>query len=533
MLSLYLQMKTPRQYRNTKYKVSYVLTEHKVIMIVTAPHPNEIIRLKCPIDNCTAVFNKNSHLLIHLKKSHGYSEDLELEQQYYCTEENCIYNQKSRPKKFFAGRKFLNQHMVKKHKNKAHVCDECHFKFPTMSAFYRHQKTCNLLYLCVLCRATFNNNETYLVHLARKHPSVHAIYKQEKRAQKRSSSVNNNTDVSPPKTFKLVPKTYLETGIIPGDQSEETFLRPDVSIALTHSEINEETSEQAEKETENTEVNNEAGEEETAAEVERSPPWFDNNDVFETTVTSTEVRSDEEINNADKEINNETINDEAAVLVGTGDNECYDAIIGDDEHIIEEEVIDEESKASLDVIDLTETIEDTKEILGSEFGICPFGQKKTSATQFPEITNDVSLNPWDNKNDFEIQTDDMSTQTVFGDLLRSQQDDIFFSESVSLSDIQTQTMPLEFGLTQNHKGTQSQSPDLSYKETQTSFDLYDNRKRNFRIFDSRSSSPGAGFISNAQTQTSDLRSPIRSDVLLSFSSAETQTYYDDFRYTGI
>lgn len=143
--------------------------------------------------------------------------------------------------------------------------------------------------------------------------------------------------------------------------------------------------------------------------------------------------------------------------------------------------------------------------------------KRSSATQTlnleDNIKNDVTLPLWPTK------TDEISTQTVFEDLLSlksqsSEDDSIFFSESVSLSDIQTQTFPLEFGLSRSNKETitcETQSPDLSIKETQTCFCLYDSPK----IADfSTASIPVTSSLSLTSTiQASELRSNIKSDVL--------------------
>ncbi|KAI5636791.1 zinc-finger associated domain (zf-AD) domain-containing protein [Phthorimaea operculella] len=163
--------------------------------------------------------------------------------------------------------------------------------------------------------------------------------------------------------------------------------------------------------------------------------------------------------------------------------------------------------------------------------------KRSFATQTAEdhIKNDVALPSWQTKNEnFETKTDEISTQTVFEDLLSlksqaSEDESIFFSETVSLSDIQTQTFPLEFGLSRSHKETLTEalSPDLSMKETQTCFCLYDSPKVNYRLFDSVTSSPCSLNLATAETQTHDMKSSVKSDVLLSFNSAETQTSFED------
>ncbi|XP_041983780.1 telomere zinc finger-associated protein-like [Aricia agestis] len=143
--------------------------------------------------------------------------------------------------------------------------------------------------------------------------------------------------------------------------------------------------------------------------------------------------------------------------------------------------------------------------------------KRSFATQTLEnIKNDVTF--WQ-----EPKRDEISTQTVFEDLLslKSQMNDddsLFFSETVSLSDIQTQTIPFEFGLCRSDKETvtsETQSPDFSIKETQTCFCHFDSPKPRFE-----SASPFS-LLTSTETQTLD---SIDHDVLL--NCAETQTCFD-------
>lgn len=161
--------------------------------------------------------------------------------------------------------------------------------------------------------------------------------------------------------------------------------------------------------------------------------------------------------------------------------------------------------------------------------------KRSLATQTkPEdnIRNDVALPSW--RTDNEAKTDEISTQTVFEDLLslksQTSEDDMYFSETVSLSDIQTQTFPIEFGLSKSNKETitsETQSPDLSIKETQTCVCLCDTPRLNFKPFDSVSSSPLSISLASAETQTGEFKFDVKSDDLLSFHSTETQTCFDE------
>lgn len=153
--------------------------------------------------------------------------------------------------------------------------------------------------------------------------------------------------------------------------------------------------------------------------------------------------------------------------------------------------------------------------------------KRSFATQTLEntIRNDVTLTSWNF-----TKTDEISTQTVFEDLLslksQSEDDSILFSETVSLSDIQTQTFPLEFGSNRSNKETLT-DPDISIKETQTCVCRYESPKPQFRLFDSVTSSPSGGNLTSTETQTHEFRSTISDVLLTNFNCAETQTCFDE------
>lgn len=181
----------------------------------------------------------------------------------------------------------------------------------------------------------------------------------------------------------------------------------------------------------------------------------------------------------------------------------------------------------------------------NEYVFCD-SPKRSFATQTltsqDNIKNDVALPPWafrsEKSDDIDRNYSTIETQTVFEDLLslksqNSEEDSIFFSETVSLSDIQTQTFPVEFGLSRketitSETQTRERSPDWNIKETQTCFCLYDSPKLGFRLFDSVHSSPSSCHLTSTETQTAEFnRSAVKSDVLLSFNSAETQTCFEE------
>ncbi|XP_047040176.1 zinc finger protein GAI-ASSOCIATED FACTOR 1-like [Helicoverpa zea] len=385
-------------------QVTCILHDQKLAVLITAPKTDSRINLPCPY-HCKDCFFKKTDLQSHLKKMHCVSDSFEIELQYYCPEENCAYHITSDKNKWFSGRKFLNQHINKVHKAKTFHCNECNQCFATETEFVRHSKICNFVFICQICDTKYSTNEKLMVHLKRKHPNVHQLYKNEK-AEKRKLERTKEA-----KRAKNVPsETEMATA----------------------------------------------------------------------TLITTEI-------------------DPKSILENWKFNE---------------------------------------KIPKNELTFCD-SPKKSSATQIPEdIKNDVTLPSWQSN---ETKTDEISTQVAFEDLLslksQNSEDEIFFSEAVSLSDIQTQTFPVEFGLSRSNKETQScknsetQSPDLSIKETQTCSCHYDSPRPNFRLFDSLSSSPASINHTSTETQTGDSRLAMKSDVLL--SSTETQTCFDELSSDSI
>ncbi|XP_028174220.1 uncharacterized protein LOC114362857 [Ostrinia furnacalis] len=356
--------------------ISCILCEDQLIIMITAADTESKIYFSCPY-SCTDKFLKKPDLLHHLSKYHNVDEkSFEIEFRYYCAFKDCNYHaSNTKENKWFSGRKFLNQHYNKVHKNKRLHCDVCSLRFTTDSEFNRHLSTCNMKYSCPVCPMDYDLNEKLLVHLMRRHPEIHKQYKNDRKAYKRKAKIETETKKAKVETERL--ENYM------CDSPKRSF--------------------------------------------------------------ATQTLKPEE-----------------------------------------------------------------------------------------NIKNDVSLWNIPGKSD-EAKTDEISTQTVFEDLLslksqNSEDESIFFSETVSLSDIQTQTFPLEFGLSRSNKETitsETQSPDLSIKETQTCVCLYDSPKTNYRLFDSVSSSPCSINLTSTETQTAEFRSSLRADVLLSFNSTETQTCFDE------
>lgn len=352
----------------------HILTENKLTVILLAPDRLAKVYITCPLD-CNEKYIKKRDLLTHLNRKHNYSKDFAVELQYYCSYETCTYSTKF-GSKWFAERKFLNQHYNKVHSIKVIECERCNKGFSSETDYARHVPACSKTFQCPMCNKEYASRDRYTVHLLRKHPQIHKEFKMNNKAEKRKSAVLAKNK----------------------KKKKESF-------------------------------------------------------------------------------------------------EDY---------------------------------------------ICD-SPKRSSATQTrldDKIKNDVTLPSWSvpgRSDGLEIKTDEISTQTVFEDLLSiksqtSEDESIFCSETVSLSDIQTQTFPIEFGLSRSNKETvtsETQSPDLSIKETQTCLCLYETPKSGGRYQDGLSSSPCSNNFISTETQTGDLKCCVKSDVLLSFNSTETQTCFDD------
>ncbi|XP_045783521.1 uncharacterized protein LOC123879689 isoform X1 [Maniola jurtina] len=386
------------------------LTENQLIIKIIAPHMDSKINLPCLY--CNSEFLKRTDLMYHLVKQHKVIKRFNVDLKYYCHIKNCSYHISSGTEKHFTGRKYLNQHIFKVHRDKI-ICDACNLAFFNDVDFKRHLKTCNSIFMCQACDKPFKTYESFLVHLLRKHPELHKQYMVERKAEKRG----------------------LDT----------RFDAKKVKIKKTCSNKTDLYLDKAEKS--NSESN----------------------------VDTKKIKTDK-------------------------------------------------NKTESDKLDKSEFFCDSP--------------KRSFATQTLDfekhIKNDVTLPSWQAEKSDDTKKDEMSTQTVFEDLLslksNMSEDDAMFSDSVSLSDIQTQTLPLEFGLSRSNKETitsETQSPDLSIKETQTCLCLYDSPKPNFRCTESVSSSPSTfNMLTSTETQTLDLRGSFYNDFL-SFSSAETQTCFDD------
>ncbi|XP_050360186.1 uncharacterized protein LOC126779993 [Nymphalis io] len=165
--------------------ITYFLHDKKLIIKVTAPDTDAKITYHCTHD-CPERFKKKTDLLQHLIRRHNIEMDFVIEVEYYCSIATCQYHIDSTSGKHFTGRKYLNQHISKVHREKI-LCQNCLLNFPCSTDFNRHLKNCSLSHKCKVCDREFKTNERLLVHLLRKHPTFHKKYKMERKICKKMS----------------------------------------------------------------------------------------------------------------------------------------------------------------------------------------------------------------------------------------------------------------------------------------------------------------------------------------------------------
>lgn len=499
--------------------VSSNLEEDKLIFSITSPDPDDKIMLPCPFLTCTSRFPKKWLLNQHLTKNHKIAANFKIEQHYYCTIVGCAYSYNSVPNKYFSDRKFLNQHFNKLHKDKNYSCAKCKKMFALKSDLYRHLRTCNLIYTCTMCKKEYTSNESYLVHLKRRHPHIHTKYKQEKKAAKHLSDVEKSN----PKENAYI--LNIKKKKLNADNEE---------IVESVTKIVKERCDSVSGKPVSLKLN-------------RAPPWV----KPELGITLPNIQINEHTNETETEIvqdYEQPMDVDAAIIAEETDvgqpnpeesvNEESNVDNIEEESLTEEVVVEDYSgvplaeKNSVSELGSPCFVEEyAVQECQEDATVCDL--KRSSGTQMPEcIPNDETLSSWTTKIDFEMQTDGISTQTVLDEILslkpQNGEDEVFFSGSVS--DTQTQTFASEFALNRCNKETQYSmsltAPDSSFKETQTCVCFCLSSRPNCRHFDCPSSNPGCCSVISAETQTVDSRRLINADVMFSCSSAETQTCFD-------
>ncbi|RZB39279.1 hypothetical protein BDFB_013037 [Asbolus verrucosus] len=181
--------------------------------------------LSCP--ECSAIFNSDSNLNLHLAKTHKKAHLLQRNNDnkiYHCPVVNCSYNSSAHFKQY----KFLKQHYLKVHSEKNYICSLCKKGFSTEAFRNRHFEYCNVIFKCCDCDVFYSCYETLKTHGRRK---KHKIL--EKIAYK-TSAVNtilknpkSDASLSSNKVRLLLPKPSNSMGMIvisdTSEQSSQTY----------------------------------------------------------------------------------------------------------------------------------------------------------------------------------------------------------------------------------------------------------------------------------------------------------------------
>lgn len=138
----------------------------------------------CPEENCNSVFKKSPHLTMHLVKHHKIGNlgllTKQCNSRYFCPVVQCIYNKTTADCKSFSQNRLLKQHYMKVHGQKKYECVKCETKFSVQSIYNRHLNECGNMFYCEVCGWEYNNKGSLVLHLSRKHPDLHRLYKQNK-----------------------------------------------------------------------------------------------------------------------------------------------------------------------------------------------------------------------------------------------------------------------------------------------------------------------------------------------------------------
>ncbi|KAJ3661462.1 hypothetical protein Zmor_005857 [Zophobas morio] len=177
----------------------------------------------CP--ECCAVFTSESHLNLHLAKTHkkGHLLQANNNKVYHCPVETCSYNSSAHFKKL----KFLKQHYLKVHSEKSFVCSFCQKGFPTESACSRHIEYCNVVFKCCDCDVFYDCYETLKTHSRRKkHNILDKVAYKTPTANSPLKTRKSDESLSVNKVRMILPKPSSSAGMIvitgTSDQSCQT-----------------------------------------------------------------------------------------------------------------------------------------------------------------------------------------------------------------------------------------------------------------------------------------------------------------------
>ncbi|XP_055627144.1 ATM interactor [Toxorhynchites rutilus septentrionalis] len=154
------------------------MTEQRMVIKLTLS-PEEIVETKlhrCCVEGCSESFTNVSHLQLHLTKRHKLTtvnvktDKTDHVKYFHCPEQSCVYHVRASGEKFFTSFRSLKQHFLKMHSEKKFVCNHCDGKksFATESLLRAHQTNCGQLFVCKVCRLSYESREALLTHCRRK-----------------------------------------------------------------------------------------------------------------------------------------------------------------------------------------------------------------------------------------------------------------------------------------------------------------------------------------------------------------------------
>jgi hypothetical protein len=175
----------------------------------------------CP--ECSAIFNSESNLNLHLAKTHKKTSLLQANSTnkiYHCPVISCNYNNSAHFKQL----RFLKQHYLKVHSEKNFTCSLCKQGFSTESYRNRHTEYCNIIFKCCDCDMFYTCYETLKTHCRRKRHNIleKAAYKMYT-ANTVLKSPKSDESLSSNKMRLLLPKPSESMGmIVITDTSEQS-----------------------------------------------------------------------------------------------------------------------------------------------------------------------------------------------------------------------------------------------------------------------------------------------------------------------
>lgn len=178
--------------------------------------------IKCTEEGCSSIFMTESNLTLHVIKHHKRSNLPEAEaniKHYYCPDLVCKSNNR-----YFRSMKLLRQHYLKIHTEKQFICSKCQKGFSSLNILNYHTEYCGIDFICCDCKESYPNYETLQSHGKRKNHKIltKREYKTYSQSSPSTASFTQNFATILPKTISLIILPTLDKAIC--DQGSQTLL---------------------------------------------------------------------------------------------------------------------------------------------------------------------------------------------------------------------------------------------------------------------------------------------------------------------